>query len=202
MEIKMNTPMKALVGLSLAALMAAPALAGGLNEPVIEPAPAAPVTYVAPSQDWTGGYVGAQLGYADGSVGAASGNNGTYGLRAGYDWDFGKWVVGAGLDWDKTDVDLGGTDKLDSIARLKLRAGADLGKTLIYVTAGGAHAKANIAGVSHSDNGWFAGIGADYAVNDKWTVGAEVVKNQFDNFDNLGVDADATTASVNVGFRF
>jgi outer membrane immunogenic protein len=56
--------------------------------------------------------------------------------------------------------------------------------------------------VSHSDNGWFAGIGADYAINDKWTVGAEVVKNQFDNFDNLGVDADATTASVNVGFRF
>jgi opacity protein-like surface antigen len=198
----MKTPIKALVGASFGALLTAPAFAGGLSQPMIEPAPAAPVTYAAPSQDWTGGYVGAQLGYADGSVGATSGNNGTYGLRAGYDWDFGKWVAGAGVDWDKTDINLGGGDNLDSIARLKLRAGADLGKTLVYVTAGGAHAKATVGGASHSDNGWFAGIGAEYAINDKWTVGGEVVKNQFDNFDNLGVDADATTASVNVGFRF
>lgn len=198
----MKTPMKAMLGLSLVAFMAAPALAGGLNEPVIEPAPAAPVTYVAPSQDWTGGYIGAQLGYADGTIAGADGNNGTYGLRAGYDWDFGQWVVGAGVDWDKTDIDVGGGDNLNSIARLKLRAGADLGRTFVYATGGAARAEADIGGASRSDNGWFAGVGAEYAINDRWTVGGEVLSNQFDNFDSLGVDADATTASLNVGFRF
>jgi len=202
METEMKTPIKALLGASLAALMAAPAFAGGLSQPVMEPAPIAPVTYAAPSQDWTGGYVGAQLGYADGKYGAAKGNHGTYGLRAGYDWDFGNWVAGAGVDWDKTDLGLGGTDKIDSIARLKLRAGADLGKTLVYVTAGPAQAKANIGGASHTDTGWFAGVGADYAINQKWTVGAEILQNEFNDFANLGTTASATTAAVNVGFRF
>lgn len=199
----MNTPKTALIAAAFGAIATVPAFAGGLNEPVVEPAPVAPVVQAAPSADWTGGYVGAQLGFADGSVGAASGDNALYGVRAGYDWDFGNWVLGAGLDWDKTDIDLaGGPDNLDSIARLKLRAGADLGRTLLYVTAGGAHAKADIAGVSRSDNGWFAGVGGEYALNDRWTVGAEILKHEFNDFDNLGVDADATTASVNVGFRF
>lgn len=199
----MNTPKIALLAAAFGTVATVPAFAGGLNDPVVEPAPVAPVVQVAPSADWTGGYVGAQLGYADGSAGAASGNNGTYGVNAGYDWDMGNWVLGGGLDWDKTDIDLaGGPDNLDSIARLKLRAGADLGRTLLYVTAGGARAEADIGGVSRSDNGWFAGIGAAYALTDRWTVGGEILKNQFDDFDNLGTDVEATTATVNVGFRF
>ncbi len=198
----MNTPKKALLGAAFGAMLSVPAFAGGLSEPVMEPAPAAPVVQVAPSHDWTGGYVGGQLGYSDGSYGGLNGNNGTYGVRAGYDWDFGKWVLGAGLDWDKVDTDLGGGTNIDSITRLKVRAGADLGRTLVYATAGGAHAKADIAGVGRSDNGWFAGIGAEYAINDRWSVGGEVLTNQFDDFDNTGSDLEATTATVNVGFRF
>ncbi len=199
----MTTAKNVLFGTAFGALMGVPAFAGGLSQPVTEPAPLAPVVQVAPSQDWTGGYVGAQLGYADGEYGATSGDNWTYGVRAGYDWDFGNWVLGAGLDWDKTDVDLGGgPDNLDSIARLKLRAGADLGRTLVYATGGAAHAKADIGGVGLSDTGWFAGLGAEYAINDRWTVGGEVLHNQFDIFDKTGVDLKATTAAVNVGFRF
>lgn len=198
----MNTPIKALAGAAVGAVLSLPAFAGGLSEPVAEPAPMAPITQIAPSQDWTGGYVGAQLGYGRGKYAGAADNGATYGLRAGYDWDFGKWVLGAGLDWDKTEIDMGGGTNIDSIARLKLRAGADLGRALVYATAGGAHAEADIAGVGMSDNGWFAGIGAEYAINDQWTVGAEVLKNQFDNFDGTGADLDATTAAVNVGFRF
>lgn len=191
-----------LLGTTFAAALAAPAFAGGLSAPVIEPAPLAPVVQVAPSRDWTGGYIGAQLGYADGDYGTLGDNNVSYGVRGGYDWDFGNWVVGAGLDWDKTDIGLGAGTNIDSIARLKFRGGYDFGRTLVYATAGGARAEADIAGVSRSDNGWFAGVGAEYAINDRWSVNGEVLKNQFDDFDNLGTDLKATTATVGVGFRF
>ena len=195
---------KTALGLAISGALAVPALAGGYAEPVAEAPVAAPVVVAAPTgADWTGGYVGGQLGYGDASAGAVDGDGVVYGLRGGYDWDLGQWVVGAGVDWDKTDIDLGTTgDNLDSIARLKARAGYDLGQTLVYATGGLARAKADIGGVSESDNGWFAGIGAEYALNDRWTVGGEVLHNQFDDFANSGTDIDATTAALTVGFRF
>lgn len=199
----MNMLTKTALGVAMSGALAMPALAGGYSAPVTEAPVVAPVVAVPVGTDWTGGYVGAQIGYGDASAGAADGDGAIYGLRGGYDWDLGNWVVGAGLDWDKTEIDLGtGTDTLDNIGRLKLRAGYDLGRTLVYGTAGVARAEADLGGVSRSDNGWFAGIGADYALNDRWTIGGEVLQNQFDDFDNTGIDLDATTASVNVGFRF
>ncbi len=199
----MNLLTKAALGVAVSGMLAAPALAGGYAEPVAEAPVAAPVVPVVTGTDWTGGYVGAQIGYGDVSAGAVDGDGALYGVHAGYDWDLGNWVLGAGVDWDKTDIDLGGgPDNLDSIARLKLRAGWDLGRTVVYGTAGAARAKADIGGVSRSDNGWFAGIGANYALNDRWTLGGEVLRHQFNDFDNTGTDVDATTAAVNVGFRF
>lgn len=195
------------LGLLAGLMTAGPLFAGGLAEPAPEPTVVAPVVQAAPSADWTGGWVGARLGYgdasADSTLGSVDGNGATYGLSGGYDWDFGGWVAGVGLDWDKTNLDLGTTgDTLDDIARLKLRAGADLGRTLVYATAGAARASGDIGGVGYHDNGWFGGIGADYALTDRWTVGGEVLTNRFDNFGNTGTDIDATTASVNLGFRF
>ena len=195
-------------GATLAALMVAgfslPALAGGMAAPTVEPtiAPAAPVV-MQRGGDWTGGYMGAQLGYGDVSAGANDGTGATYGLHGGYDYDFGQWVAGVGLDWDKTDIDLGaGTDSLDDIARLKFRAGADLGRTLVYATAGPARASATVGGVDDTDSGWYAGIGADYALNDRWTVGGEVLTNRFDNFAGTGIDVKATTVTAKAGLRF
>lgn len=192
-----------LAGLSIAGS----ALAGGMADPAPEPTIVAPVVQAVPSSDWTGGWVGARLGYGDASADTAGvatdGNGGSFGLSGGYDWDFGNWVAGVGLDWDKTNLDLGPTgDTLDDIARLKLRAGADMGRTLVYATAGAARASGDIAGISHQDNGWFGGIGADYALTDRWTLGGEVLTNRFDNFGNTGTDINATTANVNLGFRF
>ncbi|SPH17740.1 hypothetical protein DEA8626_01267 [Defluviimonas aquaemixtae] len=199
----MNTLTKAAFAAALAGSTAAPAFAAGLGEPAPEPIVAAPVIPVAPSTDWTGGYVGAQIGYGDVSAPGLDGDGVLYGVRGGYDWDFGGWVLGAGVDYDFADIDLGGgPDNLESVARLKLRVGADLGQTLLYATAGAARAEAEIGGVSRSDNGWFAGIGADYMLNQRWTVGGEILTHQFDDFDGSGIDVDATTASVNASFRF
>jgi outer membrane immunogenic protein len=74
-----------------------PALAGCLTPPTEEPPVfAQPAPFVAPSADWSGGYVGAQVGYGDlNSNGAGLDGNGAIGgLHAGYRVDFGQFVTG------------------------------------------------------------------------------------------------------------
>lgn len=180
---------------------AAPAFAGGLSEPVPEPV-IQPVVPLATGTDWTGGYVTGRLGYGD--VTDPTGGDGlTYGIGGGYDWDLGDWVVGVAGNYDGANIDLDTAgDSLDSIARLGVRAGRDLGRTLVYATAGAARADATIGGADLSDNGWYAGIGLDYALTDRMTVGGELLTNRFDDFDGTGSDLRATTASVNLGLRF
>lgn len=185
-------------------LGALPALAGGpvvvAEEPVIA-APAAPVA-MAPNGDWTGLYAGGQLGYGD--VGDAAGGGGdgmTGGLLGGYRMDFGQFVAGAELNYDWTDIELGGGDSLDNIARLKVIGGYDMGNALLYGTVAAVRADATIGGVGLSDNGWGAGLGVDYALSNSMTVGAELMEHRFDSFGG-GSDLDATTVNARVGFKF
>ncbi|MFT7059213.1 MAG: opacity protein-like surface antigen [Pseudorhodobacter sp.] len=198
--------MKHLVAFTLASLLTAPAFAGGLNTAIEEPALAPPV-FVEPARadgDWTGFYAGAQLGYGDvDSDGAGSDGDGALGgLHAGYRQDFGNFVGGVEFDFDLSQIDLGATDELDNITRLKLLGGYDFGRTLVYGTVGAAYANATIAGVDGSDDGYFFGVGADYQLNDKWTIGGEIVQNRFDDFDGTGTDIEAVTAKLKVGLRF
>ena len=189
------------------ALAVSPAFAGGPTEPIPEPiiAPAQVIVPVATGGEWGGFYVGAQLGYGRVTSGGAGldGNGALGGVHAGYRYDFGKAVVGGELDYDLANISLDAPNSsLENVARLKLMAGADLGKTLIYGTVGGAYAKAKVAGAGLSDSGYFAGIGADYALTSQWSVGGEVLAHRFDNFDSSGVDLKATTASVRASFKF
>ncbi len=184
--------------------IAMPALAGGLADPVIEPV-LAPVI-VAPGTDWTGPYVGVQLGYGDLDASGAATDQGSGvigGLTAGYDYDFGQFVLGAGVDYDWADIDLdSGAGQLDNVARVKLRGGFDAGNALIYATGGAAFADATIGGTGFSDNGWFAGGGVEVMVTESFSVGGEVLYHQFDNFDSTGIDIDATTIQLRGLFRF
>jgi outer membrane immunogenic protein len=59
-----------------------------------------------------------------------------------------------------------------------------------------------VGGNDLSDSGLVYGLGFDYAVNDRWTVGGEVLQHQFDDFDASGNDFDATTIKAKVGLRF
>lgn len=188
-------------------LALSPAAAGGPTVPVPEPVlvPAPVIAPVSNDGDWGGAYVGVQLGYGDVTSGEAGldGNGAIGGVHAGYRYDFGKAVIGAELDYDMANVDLDAANSgLDSVARLKLMAGADLGRTLIYGTAGAAYADASVAGADASDRGYFLGVGADYALTDKWVVGGEVLAHRFDDFDGSGVDLKATTATVRAIFNF
>ncbi|MGJ8545222.1 MAG: outer membrane protein [Sulfitobacter sp.] len=190
--------------LALAAGMTAAttASAGNLADatveaPVVSPAPVA----VAVDQDWTGFYGGLSLGYGDASVdpGDLEGNNETYGVHAGYNYDFGNnFVLGGEVEYSKTDIDLGSGLTVDDVARLKVRGGYDLGSTLIYATAGAAHADTSIG----SDTGQFIGIGADYRVSEKFTIGGELLEHRFDDVGGSGADADATTFSLRGSYNF
>ncbi|MGB3247025.1 MAG: outer membrane beta-barrel protein [Sulfitobacter sp.] len=183
-----------------ALMMGGAAWAGNLDTapvdaPVYAPAP------VVVSGEWTGFYGGLQLGYADidGDAGL-NGSDSTYGLHAGYDYDFGSYVLGAELDYDKTDIDLnGGAANIDSVARLKFKAGYDLGDTLVYGTAGAARADTSVG----NESGAFIGLGVTYKVTDRYTIGAELLEHRFSDVGGTaGADVDATTFNIRGSIRF
>lgn len=198
--------MKTIAAIIATAGLAMPAFAGGMANPIAEPeVVAAETVYAAPSADWTGFYAGAQLGYGDvDSNGAGADGYGELGgVHAGYRWDFGQFVAGAEVDWDKTNIDLGGTaGSLDDIARLKLIAGADMGRALVYGAVGVAKANATVGGDETSDTGYILGAGVDYAITESWTVGGELMGHKFDDFDGGTTDFDATTVKAKVALRF
>ncbi|MBW6417067.1 outer membrane beta-barrel protein [Celeribacter sp. PS-C1] len=182
--------------------LTAPAFAGGYSEPVIEqptiaPAPVMPVS----GSDWTGGYAGATLGYGWGDDALDDADDMTYGVFGGYNYDFGQFVLGGELEYLGSEIE-NDTANLDDMTRLKLRAGYDAGPALIYGVVGAAYANADIAGSSYSDTGYTYGVGVDYAVTDSINVGAEVLQNEFDEFDNSGTDLSATTVGARVSFKF
>ncbi|MCF6443517.1 outer membrane protein [Nereida sp. MMG025] len=193
---------RAIIGALALTAMVGGAQAGSIDAPIedtpIQPAPVP----VAASGDWSGFYGGLQLGYGDvGTSGAADldGDGLVGGLSLGYDLDLGNWVVGGGLDFDVTDIDIGGATDLDSVLRLKLRGGYDLGESLIYGTGGWAQADTSDIG---SDDGYFIGAGYEQFITDTITVGGEVLYHDFDDFDGSGIDVRATTAQVKLNYRF
>ena len=125
--------MKRTMKIASAALVASSAFAGSvfagsLSEPVIEPVMMEPVPVINTGGDWTGFYAGLQLGYGDADgPGVLDGDNGLYGFHAGYDYDFGQFVLGGELDYDQTNIDLnGGAATIDSVARAKIKGGYNI----------------------------------------------------------------------------
>lgn len=184
-----------------ATAIAAPAFAGSLtpvaSEPVVNtPAPVA----MSMGRDWTGGYAGLQLGYADVDTNLAGvqGDDVIGGLTAGYDWDFGNFVLGVGVDADIADLDVAPGLTLERVYRLKVRGGYDLGNGLLYATAGGVGA--DVDGLGY-DTGYFIGAGYEHMVTDAISLGGEILYHEFDNFKNTA-DIEATTFQVRANYRF
>lgn len=180
----------------LSTLIAAPALAGGLNEPVAAPAPApAPTPVVIPTADWTGFYAGGSLGTATVDTGDAEIDGTTFGLHGGYNYDLGNVVVGGELEFSRLMLDTDGDPEAD-VLRLKGRVGYDAGTFLPYVTAGLAQLDSDDLGLSGED-GAFYGLGADFAVTDSVLVGAEFLQHEFDD---AGIEAQ--TLGLRASFKF
>lgn len=188
------------------AVSAAPVLAGGLTPPAPTPVVPVPVAPAVPvSADWTGLYAGGSLGYGDvtGSTTLGEDVNGlTYGVHGGYMYDMGSIVLGAELEYAMTEItdDTIGLD-VDSVLRGKVRVGYDAGDFLPYVTVGMAQLTTSGA-IDDSDTGYLYGIGADYRMTDSLRIGAEVLRHEFDDYADSGIDVSATTLGVRVSFAF
>jgi outer membrane immunogenic protein len=187
--LRLSLAAAALISVSSAAMSA------DLLPPPPPPEELRPATY-----DWSGAYVGA---YA-----AVVSNEGHYrnipdcpapcaptdpemsgtgyagGVLAGYNMDFGGWVLGIEGDWgwggevaqnrdprELTDL------SFDNIATVRARAGAAFDDTLVYVTGGAAFVNAEvgtdeISGVAYRAEddawltGWVVGGGIEHAFTD------------------------------------
>jgi outer membrane immunogenic protein len=182
-----------------------PAFAGGTAEPAPLPVqiPAAPAPV---SADWSGFYAGAQLEYGDVDVSGAlteEGTGGLAGIFAGYRYDLGSYVIGGEIDINAADIDLpaaGGS--LETVSRIGLEAGFDAGPALFYGTVGAARATVDAGADTLAGNGYFYGIGIDYAVTDQIVLGAELLQHEFEDFDNVtGRDVGATTFAISAALR-
>ncbi len=192
------------------AMAAGMASAGGIAEPVAEPAPAPVAVAPAPApmgNDWTGFYAGGQLGYgklsSDQIADTDDPEGAIYGVHAGYNYDLGSIVLGGEVDFDLSNIEAEDpATEVDSVARLKAKLGYDAGQFMPYLTAG--VARLQTAGALDGDtDGSFAGLGLSYLATDSLIVGGEVLQHQFEDVaDASGVDIDATTLSLRASFRF
>lgn len=145
--------------------------------------------------NWTGPSIGVQFGYIDGDNGD---EDVIGGFRINYDNDLGRYVIGGGVDYDFTSIDLDGGNEIEGILRLKARFGIDGGRSLYYVTGGFASAIVESGG---DGDGYFVGGGYEVFLTDRVTLGAEVLFHDFDDFSG-GENVDTTTAQVSINFRF
>lgn len=193
--------MKFVASVVAATLVAGSAVAGGYTAPIVESAPVVEVvTPVAVASAWDGFYAGLQYGQgkvkASGELGSASNDFDAYGLHGGYLRDMGKYVLGGELDYNKVDVD--GLDDKGDLVRLRGRVGADLGRFMPYVTLGAAHL--SLADVS--ETAFTYGVGVDFAATEKFSVGAEVTKQDFNDVDDFGTDLDTHMVQVRASYHF
>lgn len=197
---------------TVAAFLAAPAFAQKMDAPAPEPmvqAPA-PVPAAPATPNWTGFYAGGQLGYANVGLNGLDNNDQDFfdgddgligGLVAGYDYDLQNgFVIGAGLDYDFTDIDLGARNAtLEEIFRAKVRGGYKIGRGLAYATGGYAWADTDELG---SDDGYFVGAGYEHLITDNFSLGGEALYHEIDDFGTGVGDDDIWTIQARGTFRF
>ncbi len=194
------------VAAATSTLAAGAATAGGYTPPVVDETPVV-VTQPAPvvAGGWTGFYAGLQYGQGNAELfdGTASVDSDfdAYGLHVGYNHNFGQFVLGGELDYNRIKLDE--TDDKGDLTRLRARAGYDMGRFMPYVTLGAARVSADVGGLDIKETGMTYGLGGDFKVTDKITVGAEYTRQKWDDVaDVSGADLDADLFQVRASWRF
>ena len=197
------------VVLSVAASLAATAsFAGGYVAPVVEPAPVvSPVAPVEVGTDWSGFYAGLQYGVGNAEFSGFGREDDfdydSYGVHAGYLHDFGRFILGGELDYNKVELD--DVDVDGDLIRLRGRAGYDMGRFQPYVTLGVARISADGEGLDISETGITYGVGAEYLVHERFSVGLEYSRNDFSDIvesESGSVDLDTDLVQVRATYRF
>lgn len=164
------------------------------------PAPVAPVAYVPPVYNWSGFYVGGNLGagFADSSwTDPFTGAHDTFnkggfigGGQVGANVQFNALVLGIEGDFDWTGLKASGHDSLGNtintntqwISTVTGRVGAAFDRLLVYGKGGVAfvHDQSSLndlfggtASTSMTRTGWTAGAGLEYAFAPNWSAKIE-----------------------------
>jgi len=164
------------------------------------PAPVAPVAYAPPVYNWSGFYIGGNIGggFADSSwTDPFGGANNTFrkdgfigGGQIGANVQFNALVLGIEGDFDWTGLKGSGTDSADNTINTNTqwtstvtgRVGGAFDRLLVYAKGGVAFANdesslndtsGGTASTSMTRTGWTAGAGIEYALAQNWTAKIE-----------------------------
>lgn len=215
--------MKYIIGASAAAILALGTSAYAADTVVNE-------AYVPTTYDWSGPYIGVQVGYGSGNASTEffpgvdisfDADGFVAGAYAGWNFQNGPFVYGLETDFNYSDVngDLGiggpaGEIGYDWFGSTRGRIGLANDRFLAFATAGVAYAKGFIEGPggvgSESDTsiGWTAGGGLEYAFTDNLVGRAEYRYYDFGSMDFNGfgpvADFDTTlhTGTIGIAYKF
>ena len=163
---------RTVAALAVAAIVAGPAAAADLdaysygNQSYAAPlAPAAAI-------DWTGIYIGAQLGYGWTGAGRANADGFLAGGTIGGNWQTGSLVLGAEVDAAYSGMGYSGVfDRFDLnwIGTARARLGLAFDRFMVFGTGGfgwstGEYQLFGAGTASNTHTGWAAGLGAEMAL--------------------------------------
>lgn len=216
----------ALAGMALSAATAgtAPVLAADLPQ---APAPAYEAV-PAPQQsiDWTGIYLGGNLGWAFGNFANQSGGTGlgtsangvAGGLYAGYNYQVTpNVVVGAEADFSLTDLEdsrrnggLNVRSKSDWNSNIRARVGYSFDRYMVYGAGGLALADLEVSGAGDKDSktalGWTLGAGGEAALTNNVSARLEYVYQDFGsqdfNLNGTGLSSEFSNSQVRMGLGY
>jgi outer membrane immunogenic protein len=165
------------------------------------PAPMAPVAYAPPVYNWSGFYIGGNIGggFADSSwTDPLSGGTNSFnkngfigGGQIGYNLQYNWFVIGLEGDFDWTGLKGSSADsigdqigtKTEWTATATGRVGAAFDRLLVYGKGGIAFAQnrntftdafgVSAASTNNTRTGWTAGAGLEYALTQNWTAKLE-----------------------------
>jgi outer membrane immunogenic protein len=189
------------------ALLATTVLVGSASAADIRrPAYKAPMLAPVSVYNWTGFYVGVNVGYSwgrqdatldgFGSVGSSHVNGIIGGGQIGYNWQINNIVLGLETDFQgsgqRGDGGVPGvatfTNRLDWFGTVRGRLGYAFDRWLPYVTGGWAYGHGDFSGIvtgvgpfsaSNTYSGWTVGGGLEYAFLNNWSAKLEYLHINF-----------------------
>lgn len=173
--------------------------------------------------DWTGFYVGGQVGWMEVEYPTRSpavpggvlydGNGSAFGFHAGYNHDFGDFVLGGevSVDFPSVDIDITPTGRpapreVDYFAVAKFKAGYDAGRFLPYAVIGYASQDFKDTGAlaagSQTFDGVAYGVGVNYRVGPNLIAGVEALWFDLDPSNTSFLTSEGTMLSLRLSYKF
>ncbi|KRB13842.1 porin [Mesorhizobium sp. Root695] len=217
-------------------MVASAGFLAALAVPAFAADPTVDVPMTAPGFDWTGYYAGLQAGYGWGRSDISATEGAPFSISPDIDggfvgghvaglWQFDQAVLGAEADLNYSSIDgtivsgLGSTFGTDIkwFGSVNAKAGYAVDRLLVYGIGGVAFAgieTSQIAGsafaTTRTNVGLTVGAGVDYALTDKFVVGAQYRYYDFGSehydvaepFNDRDQDVKLNTVGINLSYKF